>query len=59
FEGLFAMPHGRDLVSLAAGFGWPTRRVADPAELGAVLRSPVEGIDVLVVPIDPDRTRAG
>lgn len=59
FEALFAMPHHRDLASLAAGFGWPTRRVGGMAELGAALRSPVEGIDVLVVPIDPDRTRAG
>lgn len=58
FEGLFAMPHGRDLTPVAAGFGWPTRRVADPDALRAELRRPIDGIEVLVVPIDPDRTPA-
>lgn len=48
FEQLFAMPHGRDLVKLAAGFGWPSRRVNDLAALRAELARPVTGLEVIV-----------
>ncbi len=53
FEALFTMPHGRDLASIAAGFGWPTRRIRQAAELPAELRAPIEGLEVLIVPIVP------
>lgn len=55
FEPLFAMPHGRDLGAIASGFGWPTRTVTDRAELVERLSAPINGIEVLVVPIDPER----
>lgn len=58
FEPLFAMPHGRDLVGLAAGFGWPASRVSRIDELRARLARPISGIEVLVVPIDPNRQPA-
>ncbi len=56
FEGLFAMPHGRQLAPLASGFGWATRTVDDPDEVRAQLARPVNGVEVLVVPVDPGRS---
>lgn len=58
FEVLFAMPHGRDLAPLAAGFGWPTTVVHALDELRELLARPVSGVQVLVVPIDPNRVAA-
>lgn len=55
FERLFAMPHGRDLGSLASGFGWPTRTIDDADEVRAQLARPIDGIEVLVVRVDPSR----
>lgn len=58
FEPLFAMPHGRDLTTTAAGFGWPTRNCQSLTELQAVLAQPISGIEVVIVPIDPVRVVA-
>lgn len=49
--GLFTMPHGRDLVRLAAGFGWPAHRVTERTALLAALAAPITGLEVLVVPV--------
>lgn len=58
FEPLFAMPHGRDLAAVAAGFGWPVHKVTDRADLAEHLTRPVAGLEVLIVPIDPRRSAA-
>lgn len=51
FEALFKMPHGADLARTAAGFGWPTRRITGLAELRDALSAPIEGLEILIVPI--------
>ena len=52
FERVFATPTGLDLVSLAAGYGVPARRVETAAQLAAALASPISGLEVLVVTVD-------
>jgi 2-succinyl-5-enolpyruvyl-6-hydroxy-3-cyclohexene-1-carboxylate synthase len=52
FERVFATPTGLDLVSLAAGYGVPARRVETTAQLAAALASPISGLEVLVVTVD-------
>jgi len=52
FERVFATPTGLDLVSLAAGYGVPARRLGTVAELAAALALPIIGLEVLVVTLD-------
>jgi 2-succinyl-5-enolpyruvyl-6-hydroxy-3-cyclohexene-1-carboxylate synthase len=37
YRRVFGTPHARDLPAVATALGWPTARVADPAELAGVL----------------------
>lgn len=48
YEQLFAMPHGRDLAGIAAGYGWPTHRISNLGQLVDHLGRPVRGIEILV-----------
>ena len=59
FEPLFAMPHGRDLASIASGFGWPTHALDSLDEVRRQLLRPISGIEVLVVKIRTHARAAG
>lgn len=48
YEQLFAMPHGRDLVSIAAGYGWPSWRISTADELAQRVSKPPIGMEILV-----------
>lgn len=52
FERLWGTPHGRDLTAVASAYGVPARRVADLAELRAIVSDPPEGVSVAVVATD-------
>jgi 2-succinyl-5-enolpyruvyl-6-hydroxy-3-cyclohexene-1-carboxylate synthase len=47
----FTTPHSVDLVALAAAYGVRARRVEDPRQLARALAAPVDGLDVIVVPV--------
>lgn len=55
---LFVMPHRRPLAPVAAGFGWPTHMIGTLGELRARLSQPISGVEVLIVAVDPNRSRA-
>jgi 2-succinyl-5-enolpyruvyl-6-hydroxy-3-cyclohexene-1-carboxylate synthase len=50
YRRVFGTPHGRDLVAVAQGLGWPAARVTSPEELPAALA--LSGPRVLVVRTD-------
>ncbi|MDO8105803.1 2-succinyl-5-enolpyruvyl-6-hydroxy-3-cyclohexene-1-carboxylic-acid synthase [Isoptericola sp. b441] len=56
-ERVMATPHRADLGALCAGYGVPHRRV-DVDELPAALARPVQGLEVLEVPVDRAERRA-
>ncbi|WIY83114.1 thiamine pyrophosphate-binding protein [Propionimicrobium sp. PCR01-08-3] len=51
YDELFAMPHGRDLAKVAAGYGWPTTRIDSIDELTVQLSAPPHGIEIVVAAI--------
>ncbi len=52
FERVFATPTGLDLVTLAAGYGVPSRRLSTPEEVSAALAEPFHDLEILVVDVD-------
>ena len=53
FEEMFAVPHGLDLVDLAAGLGWESSRVESAASFEIALsRALAGGRHVIEVPVD-------
>ncbi|MDE0607514.1 MAG: 2-succinyl-5-enolpyruvyl-6-hydroxy-3-cyclohexene-1-carboxylic-acid synthase [Acidimicrobiaceae bacterium] len=58
FETLFRTPHGLDLADFSGVGGVRIKEVASASELAEALRSSCEhstpGVDVLLVPVDPD-----
>ncbi|WOP19045.1 2-succinyl-5-enolpyruvyl-6-hydroxy-3-cyclohexene-1-carboxylic-acid synthase [Raineyella sp. LH-20] len=57
FERLFATPHGVDFAALAAAYGWRHRLVTTRSELAEALAAPVQGRELLEVPISRDDRR--
>jgi 2-succinyl-5-enolpyruvyl-6-hydroxy-3-cyclohexene-1-carboxylate synthase len=57
-ERLFGTPHGTDLAALCAAHGVEHRRVGSPHDLARALAEPVDGVRVLVVPVDRTAHRA-
>lgn len=51
-ERLFGTPHGTDLAALCAAHGVEHRRVGSVDALAQALAQPVQGLRVLVVPVD-------
>lgn len=51
FDRLFGTPHGVDVSALAAAFGWGYRRVQTREELAAALAGPVQGRELVEVPL--------
>lgn len=58
FERVFGTPHDVEVAALASAYGWQVASVTDPDELGARLRVPARGPEVLVVPLRRDDRRA-
>lgn len=52
FERVFATPLGLDLVALSLGYGVSARRLHSAAAVDAALAEPINGLEVLVVPVD-------
>jgi len=52
FERVFATPLGLDLVALSRGYGVSARRLHSAAAVDAALAEPINGLEVLVVPVD-------
>ena len=55
-DGVLLVREASQLAPLASGFGWATRTVDDPDEVRAQLARSVNGVEVLVVPVDPGRS---
>lgn len=51
FERLFATPHGLDFAALAGAYGWRHRRIGGREDLAEALAAPVQGRELLEVPI--------
>lgn len=58
FERVFGTPHQVDLVQVATGYGWQAVEVTEMDELGARLRVPVRGPELLLVRAPRDGRRA-
>lgn len=52
FERVFGTPHTADLGALCAGYGVPHVKVTDVAGLAEALGTPVQGVQVVEVPVD-------